>query len=89
MKVNYWKIATISLLGALLWVAYSGRSVAAQFGSENYHITKATSVDLSYPGSVRVPGEIKGFSCVADVHGDLDKGDGDINSDVNCYVLSK
>lgn len=34
-------------------------------------------------------GEIKGFSCVSDVSGDLDKGDGNISSDVKCYVLTK
>jgi hypothetical protein len=90
MRINLWKIATISLVGILLLLAYSGRPVAAQYGSgETYHITKATSADLSSSGSVRVSGEIKGFACVADVRGDLMKGDGDINSTVSCYVLSK
>jgi hypothetical protein len=89
MKINFWKIATVSLLGALLWLAFSGHSTAAQFGGENYRITKVASVDLSFSGSVRVSGEVKGFSCVPDVHGDLFKGDGDIRSDVSCYVLSK
>jgi hypothetical protein len=72
----------------LFGLVYSGRSVAAQYG-QSYRITEVTSGDLSYPASVNVQGEVKGFACVSDVSGDLDKGDGDISTQRKCYVLSK
>jgi hypothetical protein len=97
MKIECRKAATICFLSVLVWLAYSGRPIAAQVGSETYHVTQVDSRQLSdassYPsigGNVQIPGkEVKGFSCVADVDGDLDKGDGRISSDVKCYVLSK
>jgi hypothetical protein len=75
------------LITVLFWIVYSGRSVAAQYG-QAVHITKVTSANLIY-GTVDVPGEIKGFSCASDVDGDLDKGNGNVSTQVNCYVLSK
>jgi hypothetical protein len=78
-----------------VFVHGSGASEASR--TETYHVTKVDDQELSSAskystigGNVRIPGnEVKGFSCVSDVHGDLDKGDGDINSDVTCYILSK
>lgn len=70
---------------------------AAVSGIGTYHVTQVDQQQLSdaasYPsigGNVQIPGkEVKGFSCVADVDGNLDKGDGHISSDVKCFVLSK
>jgi hypothetical protein len=60
---------------------------AAQYGQAT-RITKLTGVELMN-GPINVPGEVKGFSCVADVDADLIKGDGIISSRTECYVLSK
>jgi len=87
MRINYWKVATIILVGIWSWLAYSGRSVAAQYGlnGQTYNITRTTATS----GTISVPGAVMGFSCASDVQGDLSKGDGQITSDVTCYVLSK
>ena len=85
MKINFWKSATIVLLIGLIWQQYFGHEVAAQYGTR---ITKLSGVELMN-GPVSISGEIKGFSCIADVSGDLDKGDGNISSNTECYVLSK
>jgi hypothetical protein len=66
-------------------------------GIETYHVTQVDQQQLldavRYPsigGDVQIHGkEVKGFSCVADVDGNLDKGNGRIRSDVKCFVLSK
>jgi hypothetical protein len=84
MKINYWKAAAIGLAGVLFWLAYSSYSVSAQYG-QGYRITRIYSLS----GSLDVSGEVKGFSCVSDVSGSLDKGDGIISTDAQCYVLSK
>jgi len=87
MKINFWKLTTISLIGVLLWQAYPGRSVAAQYGlnGQSYNITRASATF----GTVNVPGAVMGFSCAPDVNGDLIKGDGIVSTQVTCYVLSK
>jgi hypothetical protein len=85
MKTNFWKWVTILLLVGLIWQQYSRHSVAAQYGTR---ITKFSGVELTN-GPISVSGEIKGFSCIADVRGDLDKGDGNISSDTECYVLTR
>jgi hypothetical protein len=85
MKANYWKWAALVLASIVAWQAYSGRSVSAQYG---VRITKLAGMELMN-GPINVSGEIRGFSCVSDVSGDLDKGDGSISSDVQCYVLSR
>jgi hypothetical protein len=87
VKINYWKVSTITLLGFLLWLSYSGRSLAAQYGSigETYKITKT----FTSPSTVNVSGAVMGFSCTPDVEADLIKGDGIVSTQVNCYVLSK
>jgi hypothetical protein len=82
---NLWKWATIVLLVVLIWKQYSGRGVAAQFGTR---ITKLSGPELMN-GPISVSGEIKGFSCISDVSGELDKGDGNISSDTECYVLTR
>jgi hypothetical protein len=87
MKTNHWKWVAVILAAVSLWLAISGHSVAAQYG-QGTRITKLTGLDLMN-GPVNVPGEVKGFSCVADVDGNLDKGNGDITSTDVCYVLSK
>ena len=85
MKINFWKWATILLLIGLIWQRYSGHEVSAQYGTR---ITKLSGGELMN-GPVSVSGDIKGFSCVSDVSGDLDKGDGSISSNTECYVLTK
>jgi hypothetical protein len=97
MKNGGWKAATVSLLCVLSWLIYSVGRSEAQTGAETYHVTAVESRQLEdatrykmLGGDVQVPGkEIKGFSCVSDVDGHLDKDGGRISSDVECYVLSK
>jgi hypothetical protein len=84
MKINYWKMAAIGLASVLFWMMYSSHLVSAQYG-QGYRITRIYSL----PGSLDVTGEVKGFSCVSDVSGNLDKGDGSISTNAQCYVLSK
>jgi hypothetical protein len=62
--------------------ARSGSSVAS--ASDYYHVTKVPP-----GGSVSVSGAVQGFSCTADVDGNLDKDGGRISSDVQCFVLSR
>jgi hypothetical protein len=89
MKFNYWKIATISLVVVLIWFAYSARPAAAQYGNQTLHITTIKYSDF-LSGVVSVPGDVKGFSCAADVDGRLESGNGHIQTTgVDCYVLSK
>jgi type 1 fimbria pilin len=87
MKMNYWKMATIILGGVLLWLFYWGHTTAAQYSSkeQTYNVTRMAAAS----GHVKVSGEVVAFSCVADVRGSIDQGNGLIESGSECYVLSK
>jgi len=88
MRINFWKVATLCLLGTLLWLAHFDRSAAAQFG-QTLHITQVKYTDL-LSGTVSVPGDVRGFSCASDVDGRLESGNGHVQTTgVDCYVLSK
>ena len=87
MKINYWMWLAVILAGALVWTSISGPSAKAQYGQAT-RITKLTGIELAN-GPVNVQGDVKGFSCIADVDADLIKGDGIISSKVECYVLTR
>jgi len=85
--MNYWKIATIVLVGILLWLVHAGHAAAAQYTSteQTYNITRMAAAS----GRIKVSGAVVAFSCVSDVRGNLDQGNGLIESSSECYVLSK
>jgi hypothetical protein len=75
MKINYWKIAVIGLVGIFVWLAYSGRSVAQGIPV----ITKISGAKLTVgPNAILAGGEMRGLSCIAEAGGA-----------VTCYVLSQ
>ena len=84
MKVNFWKMVAIGLVGFLVGLLYSGRQASAQYGGQTYNITST----LGW-GPVSVTGAVFGFSCAPDVSGELEGGGGNISSDVKCYILTK
>jgi hypothetical protein len=87
LKMNYWKIATIILGGILLWLVHASHAAAAQYTSneQTYNVTRMAAAS----GQIKVPGAVVAFSCVSDVRGNLDQGNGLIESGSECYVLSK
>ena len=68
--------------------SYVHGSSTSSYGATTYHVTKVTPLDIS-TGSIRVQGEVKGFSCASDTNGNLDKSGGLITSEEQCFVLSK
>jgi hypothetical protein len=85
--MNCWKIATIILAGILLWLVHVGHAAAAQYTSneQTYNITRM----MAASGQTKVSRAVLAFSCVSDVRGNLDQGNGLIESGSECYVLSK
>jgi hypothetical protein len=74
MNINYWKVATISLVGIFVCLTYSGRSRAQGIPV----ITKISGMEHKTGTSpILAGGEMRGISCIAD------------SGAVTCYVLSQ
>lgn len=83
MKINYWKYIAFALTAILFWMLHFRERTIAQPRSEEDQMYKVVRVNDF--GSSLISGNIMGFSCAADVHGDS----GDISSNTECYVLTK